>query len=248
MKPSDILSIHKNDLVLKDIHNENMKNGLSKADDGNRKINQELTSLWYSYDQNKWDSALDNYWNFVKAINLNLEMKMEELDWKLIKLYDVDSFFNFLYDEYFVWKYTAPNRLATTRNQLQRYKTEQRMSELNNIKEQLFSFDQNDIEEGLRIVQQIKGLGVAGAAGLLSLLFPWNYGTVDQFAVKALLSIDKIAEINLLIGMKPDSLRTRDGVILIKIMKKTSKNLNEYNKTDYWTPRKIDKVLWTFGR
>ena len=41
---------------------------------------------------------------------------------RIIKDYTVEEFYNFLHDEFFVWKYTAKNRLATTRMNLQKYK------------------------------------------------------------------------------------------------------------------------------
>lgn len=209
---------------------------------------KELSTLWYSSNQSLWDAALDNYWNYVKPSNYNLEQKMEDLDWRFVSQLDVEGFFSFLYEEYFVWKYTAPNRLATTRIQLSKYKTDNRMYELKVIKDQLFSFDLNEIEIGLQIARHINGLGVSGASGLLSLLFPVNFGTVDQFAVKAMRSIENLPELNQLFHMNPESLTISNGVLLINIMKKKAAEINCFNNTDYWTPRKIDKVLWTYGR
>lgn len=45
-------------------------------------LNYELTSLWYSEDQSLWVNALNNYWNYVKPANRNLEEKMEHLNWQ----------------------------------------------------------------------------------------------------------------------------------------------------------------------
>lgn len=101
---------------------------------------------------------------------------------------------------------------------------------------------------GLEIVSSIKGLGIAGASGLLALLFPKYFGTVGQFVVKALCSIDDLPDKNIFITMFPESLKIEDGIILIKKMKERANELNEVNNTDYWTPRHMDKVLWTFGR
>lgn len=225
------------------------QNKLKKSnDDIDKQIDEELTKLWYSKQEILWHTALDNYWNYVKESNRVLEEKMEELDWRYVKNLNVSEFYDFLYNEYFVWKYTAPNRLATTRNQLRKYETENRMNELGIIKDQIFLNNTKNIQEGLKTVKQIKGLGVAGASGLLSLLFPMNYGTVDQFVVKALMSIENFSDYKKISNMNPDSLTINDGVILINIMKSKAIELNIYNRTDYWTPRKIDKVLWTYGR
>jgi len=122
------------------------------------------------------------------------------------------------------------------------------MHELKAIKEHLFSFDLHDVKKGLEIVTSIGGLGIAGASGLLSLLFPQHFATVDQFVVKALNSVDGIPEKAVLARMNPEGLNLYDGVQLIKIMKNKAERLNEINRTEFWTPRKVDKILWTFGR
>ena len=122
------------------------------------------------------------------------------------------------------------------------------MSDLNIIKKNLFSFDVTNIRQGLEIVTSIHGLGVAGASGLLALLYPKYFGTVDQFAVKALSTIKDLKEKQIILAMNPDNIKIVDGVKLIEIMKEKANTLNSKNKTDKWTPRKIDKVLWTFGR
>jgi hypothetical protein len=122
------------------------------------------------------------------------------------------------------------------------------MKSLENIKKNLFSFNLNNIEEGLRITSEIKGLGIAGASGLLSLLFPKYFGTVDQFVVKALCGIDDLPQCSIVQKMNPGSLNLKDGFILIKIMRLKTSELNSTFKTDTWTPRKIDMILWTYGR
>jgi hypothetical protein len=63
------------------------------------------------------------------------------------------------------------------------------MKNLGYMQHDLFSFDRNNIQTRLSIVTDIHGLGIAGASGLLAVLFPSHFGTVDQFLVKALLKI-----------------------------------------------------------
>jgi hypothetical protein len=62
-------------------------------------------------------------------------------------------------------------------------------------------------------------LGVAGASGLLSILFPKYFGTVDQFVVKTLLEIDDLPERNILKSMHAESLSIKDGVILERVLR-----------------------------
>ncbi len=93
-------------------------------------------------------------------------------------------------------------------------------------------------------MSRIHRLGIAGASGLLALLFPKDFGTVDQFVVKNLRSIEGIEELDILESMNPEGLRIKDGVVLNKIMKGKAEVLNRTNNTDKWTPRLIDMVLW----
>lgn len=155
-----------------------------------------------------------------------------------------EEFYTFLYDTYFVWKYTAKNRLATTRAQLKRHLDHP--SKLSDIQKALFSFERTNIRAGLEIATRIHGLGIAGASGLLSVLFPNHFGTVDQFVVKALLNIRELKDRRQLLRMHPESLTLKDGILLEQILCAKAEELNKAFKTDKWTPRKIDKVLWAY--
>lgn len=201
-------------------------------------------SFWSSNDRAIWLNKLDKYWDYVKPANRALEIEMEHLDESKVRNIPVQKFYNFLYEKYFVWKYTAPNRLATTRRYLEKHDTEHGMKSLQRIQNELFSFDKRNIEKGLEIASGINGLGVPGASGLLSILFPEYFGTVDQFVVKALMDVNELPRKSEILAMNPDSLELNDGVLLIEIFRRKSDELNEANKTTEWTPRKIDKVLW----
>jgi hypothetical protein len=48
--------------------------------------------------------------------------------------------------------------------------------------------------------------------------------------------------------MNPEGLALKDGVLLIKIMRDKSDELNKKFNNKYWTPRRIDKILWCIGR
>jgi hypothetical protein len=53
------------------------------------------------------------------------------------------------------------------------------------------------------IASQIRGLGTAGASGLLALMYPTHFGTVDQFVVKGLQQVDDLLEKAALGRMNP---------------------------------------------
>lgn len=114
------------------------------------------------------------------------------------------------------------------------------------IQKELFSFDKSQICPGLEIACKIRGLGVSGASGLLSILFPYYFGTVDQFLVKSLLCIKGLKEHKCLAQMRPEALTLSDGVVLEQILRAKAAEWNQLFQTDTWTPRKIDKILWAY--
>ena len=211
----------------------------------------DVIKLWHEGTEVKWKQALAEYYQnpSVKA-NLELEKKMNNIKPEMVQEMDAEEFYDFLHDEFFIWKFTAKNRLETTRKKLERYKSEglQGLRKIQIGIFKLFEVDPEDTEILLCKTQQIHGLGTAGASGLLSILFPRYYGTVDQFLVRSLCRIEDLPEQLLLKRMNPDGLTKKDGVVLENILRKKSMELNECFKKNEWTPRKIDMVLWAYDR
>jgi hypothetical protein len=48
--------------------------------------------------------------------------------------------------------------------------------------------------------------------------------------------------------MKPDKLSVSDGVAIIGILRRKAASNNRVFKSADWSPRKLDMVLWTYGR
>jgi hypothetical protein len=157
----------------------------------------------------------------------------------------------------FVWKYgTDPRRLQITRHGRalsvgrksrclsSHYKA--RPDELLAIKQYILDLDPATVEVSFAIetAKRIDGLGVPGASGLLALLFPSYFWTVDFFLVKTLKEVTGLAEEARVMQMSGKALTTDDAVVLTTIMRR--KALENAGKFDdpTWTPRKIDMVLW----
>ena len=207
-----------------------------------------VADLWWSQDHQAWDDALQRYWNFVRPANMDLERRMEELDIERIRQLDSTAWYKFLLNDYFRWKYSAANRYVTTTNRLRDWVSAGGLVELARIKERLLTFDVHDVATGLSIAGEIKGLGPAGASGLLAVLFPDAFGTADQFVVKALQAVTDLPESGTLARMNPQQLRVTDAAVLIGVMRRKAFENNRTFGTSNWTPRKVDKVLWTYGR
>ncbi len=207
-----------------------------------------LSTLWESPAAGDWEQALKRYWYFVLPQNLELEWKLAALQLQAIEKMSANDWYTFLRQDYFRWKYTAANRYATTTRELARYIESGELEQLNAIRGELLTFDVSDIRAGLRIASKIRGLGTAGASGLLSLLYPQHFGTVDQFAVKALREIKGLPQSARLAKMNENSLKLADGECLVEIMRVKARSLAAQFADPGWTPRKVDMILWTYGR
>jgi hypothetical protein len=47
--------------------------------------------------------------------------------------------------------------------------------------------------------------------------------------------------------MKPESLTIKDGVVLTEVLRRKSAEMNHALKSNFWIPRKLEMVLWTYG-
>lgn len=213
-----------------------------------RTTNSSFEALWNCADETEWIKALNHYWDMLKTSQVELETYIDSINAEDIKVLSSDGFYDFLYNKYFVWKYTQKNRLASTRKHLRRYVDNDELMKLESIHKRLFALSKDNIFDCLSVANEIYGLGTAGASGLLSILFPQHFGTVDQFVVKRLREIKHPIYQYKLEKMNPESLNNKDGVILVSIMREKAEELNRNFDTNFWTPRKIDMVLWAFGR
>jgi hypothetical protein len=203
-----------------------------------------IDEIWYAKDEAPWLWALSRYWELVRPELLQLEKDMDRLTPLDIVPMGPEGWYRFLHDRYFVWKYTAKNRLATTRAALRRSVDRNGLQPLVEIKNALLALDTRDIEAGLTTAQRIPGLGIAGASGLLALLYPHAFGTVDQFVVKSLGLLPELADS--VSKINPESLRLRDGVVLVVILRRKAVENNARFASTSWTPRKVDQALWAY--
>ena len=209
-----------------------------------------MEHLWIEGSAADWERALSLYDRYVT--DPDLEHQMETLEPDIVRNMSAQQFYEFLHDRYFVWKYNDPRRLVTSRRHLERYSVEG-LGKLSQIQQLIFyayELGPDNSEVLLIVTSLVYGLGTAGASGLLSLLFPSRYGTVDQRVVYALNGVNSLPEHDRIESMEKhaDELSVNDGVFLEDIMRRKSEELNHRFHTDEWTPRKVDKVLYTMGR
>jgi hypothetical protein len=207
----------------------------------------DINKLWSSHDEQAWLNALATYSSLIKASDQDLVELLEPLDLGRISRLTRKGWYRFLDTEYFRWKYTAANRLASTRKSLQTYLDADQLDDLFDIKRRLLRLSPDLIGSALDTAGSIRGLGIAGASGLLALLYPDYFATVDQFAVKALKKVKRLPEHVEIEGINPDRITRANGVLLIGIMRAKAARNNTDFETTSWTPRMIDQILWASG-
>jgi hypothetical protein len=156
------------------------------------------------------------------------------------------GWYDFLLEKYFRWKYTARNRYATTTAVLKRHVD--RLDELDLIRQKLLKIDLADTLGALSLADSIPGLGPAGASGLLALIYPQAFGTVDQFVVKALRQVPGLRHAEAVAAMNAENLTIQDAATLIKILQEKARENCQVLVSGDWTPRKVDMVLWAVER
>jgi len=204
-------------------------------------IQNRVIKLWHSRDEAVWKQAVKDYWNHVKPDNFDLEIELNNL--KARKHGDIPDWYTFMIERYMPWKFTAPYTLAANRKTFIKWHKKNHTLFINNIKH-LYAIPKEDIEMALRLLTEFKGFGTAAASGLLSILFPKHFATVDQFVVNRLRDISNLPERNGMERINPKHISLNGGVFVINILKRKAAELNTLLNTKKWTPRKIDMALW----
>lgn len=86
-----------------------------------------INDLWESRDEKQWRHALERYWERIKPENRDLEDSMQALGTKGVSTLGVRDWYEFLLNKYFRWKYTQPNRLASTTKLFRTYEDERKL-------------------------------------------------------------------------------------------------------------------------
>jgi hypothetical protein len=201
-----------------------------------------VTDLWRSNGAHDWHDALARYWDLATAPNRELEQRLDALDLDRFRRMDARGWYRFLRDEY------APTKeYRRIVRSLSPFVEAPGVEALDRCRKRLLALDPSDIRMALNAALTIPGLGIVGASGLLSLMYPSEFGLVDEFVVKALREIDGLPEAAALARINIRRLIVRDGVILIGILRRKATQLSR-ELDEVWTARMIGKALWAVGR
>jgi len=160
---------------------------------------------------------------------------------------DADQFYAFLRDEYFKWKFTSEPERTQNPRYLAQHVSNGTMDRVKRARRNLIN--RGEVSKGASIEMLmgkkggVHGLAVAGASGLLALVYPEEFGTVDVKLTRALqqVGLPQVMRIN------PRAIEVEDAVTMIEIMRVKALELNRMFGANKWTPRLIDRVLWSQG-
>ena len=207
----------------------------------------DIKTLWENGSIEDWEGVVSKYYNAVKSNNIEVEQKLNAMTANEFKQMTGQEFYRFLVGDYSTWKYTDNRRKATVRHNIENFHQKFTDDEFEKILDAAFLIDKDDIFLHFANMTRITGIGTAGASGVLPLIFPEYFGTVDRFLVE---NLKKIYDGQSYYGkklksMKSDSLTNYDAIILTQILREKAEEVNKKLKTDKFTPRKIDMALWS---
>ena len=214
----------------------------------------DIVRLWHEGSEAEWRAALEKYYENENVFE-GLEDHMNHVKPEMVRNMSADEFYEFIHDKYFDWKFTDGRICSNGQKRLEKtYDNASGKKELFEIKEDMFKIHDFAPENTRLLFNVVRGvcggivgLGIAGASGLLAIIWPGEYGTVDQFVVEALLEIEDLPEQEQIKAIKYRSnLKLKEGILLEDILRRKAKELNEKFGTDEWTPKKVDMILWTY--
>lgn len=86
-----------------------------------------IGELWISKNEEDWVKYLNRYWDLIKPENLELERRMDKLDFRVVENMELDEFYEFIIEDYFQWKFTDSRWLNRNREHFSRYKNEKNL-------------------------------------------------------------------------------------------------------------------------
>jgi hypothetical protein len=96
----------------------------------------------------------------------------------------------------------------------------------------------------LGIISKIPGLGTIGASGVLALAHPENYGTIDRWVLESFHVNGEFRYVRSLDLDYKASYGLEYGALLTLRLREIAQQLNEKNRVNSWTPRRVDMVLF----
>lgn len=214
-------------------------------------IHSSQGGTWHSRDLRPWIDGERRYWELVSGRAheiVIIEREFAQAQLPYVQKMNIADFHNFIV-KFIKWKFTR-FRAFKVENFEKYYENPNNMRSLNEIREEILNLDYDNLPLAIMVPSQIYGIKTAAAPGLLSILRPEKFGTVDQFLIEALREVPTIANQWWFPGVyeRREALLPMDGVRLVQVLRAKASALNDTFQTTEWTPRRVDMVLWARGR
>jgi hypothetical protein len=218
-----------------------------------------MKELWNSFDQVAWDYAECQLYNGkIKPGNVELERNLERDGLRdKIAAMGPEEFLNWLRDQYFPWKFTGPELSAQRRSLSGHWADGSKgIAAIERVRGILVNPSGRTKAEMIKIVDEVNGLSVIGASGLLALTYPEVYGTVDVKVVKSFHALGMFKDVPLKLVPSKDkkgkpritekaTISAPTAAQMMDVMDDKGKELNRaFGNINKWKPRSIDRVLW----
>ena len=195
---------------------------------------------WDSIIETEWDHALSLYNTYLADDEkASRDARVSIMNAYAISCLSKAEFYDYLHDVFFVWKYTAKNRLATTIKSFEQMK----LDDLEKARSELINPSLSDTAL-LDAALKIRGLGSAGATALLSTLYPSRFATIDQFVIINLQHASSLALNKIIHSINPQSINKKQALYVLALIQQKARDLNALFGKMSWTPRAIDKAVW----
>lgn len=206
-----------------------------------------IQDVWTSGDESIWLAQIATYWERVGGQKKKaLEEELDSLKIQSVRDFTNEEWRDFLAIKYIPWKHSpGPFWASIQKKFIAKYESAESLNRLSANKRRIFGSSPEMIIDLLRTVDEIYQFGIPSASGLLSLLFPLHFGTVDRFAMESLQRIEEFKNDLAIQRIDSKNIRLGDAVRAISIMRAKALENNRIFKTNYWTSRRIDMVLWS---
>ncbi len=198
------------------------------------------------YDHFTMNKYLLNYMNNVT--HSEIEIKFDNYNEITFQNMDNREWLTFIRDEYQTWKHTN----GMVRAKLKRIVSEVDGQIICEIHSTLLSSDKVDIQNNLQLFCDLPGFGPPSASGVLSLMFPTHFGTVDRRVIGTFKQCQN-SDIRDRLAKLIDRYERNSGnmwfsvpeaALVIQVYRDAAEELSRRSGVT-WTPRMVDKALWS---
>jgi len=219
-----------------------------------------LASLWRSNEVSAWQDALAKYWNHGPVRrNIDVERHMDRLtaEDRGAILASGGALVDFLDHWYYSWKFFAIAPYDIPKHQAKvRIEYATNSDKYNAIARRLGALNADDVDQCLRYVasRSIPGLQLSAGSGLLAVLYPTWFGTVDQHTLRALQTLDDeraawlrrhIPDPKTFFPANNNDRGRHAAKLMTQLYREKSQELARLDGETGWTPRRVEMVCYT---